>query len=114
MANDKDPWAQFSPAAPAQAQPTPSNAWAAFNPTTPDALAPQSPLLTERSNLNRGVVRGLMDLPEGGAQLATHGFQAIAPESMQDAAKSASDNVDQYIKNQEENYKKNFPGGVEP
>jgi hypothetical protein len=117
MADDKDPWAQFSPAAPAQAQSTPSDAWAAFSPTTPDALAAPNPIMTEQANLQKGVVRGMMDLPEGAAQLATHGIDDLAPSGVQDFAKAhgfSSSDVDQYIKTQEDSYKKNFPGGVEP
>ncbi len=117
MADDKDPWAQFSPAAPAQTQSTPSDAWAAFSPTTPDALAPPNPIMTEQANLQKGVVRGMMDLPEGAGQLVAHGIDAVGSPTIQDFAKAhgfSSEDVDQYIKNQEENYKKNFPGGVEP
>lgn len=75
-------------------------------------LAPQAPLLGEQARLDKGVVQGLEDLPEGGAQLVMHGLSAVAPNNQTISGQSSA--VDQFIKNQEASYAKNFPGGKEP
>jgi hypothetical protein len=80
-----------------------------------DQLAPQHPLMTEKQNIAKGVVRGLQDIPEGGAQFVTHGIADLSPEgsSIGSMSKSAGDTVDKYIKDQEDAYKKSL-GGKEP
>src|SRR5580693_9072405 len=71
-----------------------------------DPLAAKSPIMAEQQNLNRGVVRGLQDVPEGGAQLAMHGLGSIFP-----SLDPVTADVDKYIAQQEQNYNKGFPSG---
>lgn len=75
----------------------------------PQPLAPRPALLVEQQNIAKGVGRGLLDIPEGGAQLAAHGAAAVSPR-----AQPFADAVDAYIRRQEATYNKGFPSGQAP
>lgn len=106
--NQPNPFAQFAqPDIPAAQEG--SNPFAEF---VPQELAPASPISLEQKTLGAGMRQGLMDIPEGFAQLAAHGAQAIAPEN--ESTKTVAESIDKYIQGREGEYAKNFPGGKAP
>jgi hypothetical protein len=65
------------------------------------------------ADLPKGVVRGLRDIPDAGAQLLTRGIGAVAPEgsSFQKFMKDQIAHVEEINKRAEEEYQKGWLGG---
>lgn len=114
---DANPFAQYlAPDTSAASAPDVSGANPFAQYVSPDdQLAPQHPLMTERQNINKGVVQGLKDLPEGAGQFVTHGIRDLSPEgsSIGNVASSGADYFDKTIKDQQADYVKSI-GGKEP
>jgi len=73
-----------------------------------DQLAPKRPLQQEQEIGRRTIFRGLQDIPEGAAQLGTHGLEELTGSGV------GAGTVDKYIADQEAAYNKGFPSGHAP